>query len=158
MECGLIGGALLFLSIYSVGTWCLRALRAYGQRQDRTGMPVVVAVSVSALVAITHGLVDFVWYVPAYAAALAVLTGLACCLYRNAPSPAADLPKQEPTPSQSRWFGRSAWGFGLAVCWLGTSLLVGRHFVEQARAQHAWNAYLTLLPETDQPRVVPEDS
>src|SRR5262249_3485443 len=51
-----------------------------------------------------------------------------------------------------------AWGFGLAVCWLGTSLLVGRHFVEQARAQHAWNAYLTLLPETDQPRVVPEDS
>src|SRR5260370_27635993 len=91
MECGLFGGALLGVAVFAVGWWCLRHLVAKPTLGNDTvtapapsGLAAAYSFGVGAslLAALIQGLVDFVWYVPAYAAAIAGPPALARRLYR----------------------------------------------------------------------------
>jgi O-antigen ligase/tetratricopeptide (TPR) repeat protein len=155
VECGLAGGILLLLAVCFLSRCCWRGLRAEGQSRERSSPAIVLALSVSLLVALIHGVVDFVWYVPAYAAAVAVLAGLACSAYRHrAFSSAKRGATRAPAgPRAARW----AWGLVLIGSWAIASLIVARHFVHQVYAQDAWNAYFELLPETGEEDSIPSD-
>src|SRR5207253_4525810 len=74
MECGLAGGVLLLVALFLLSRWSWRALQHPGR--SRSMAMASLAVAVSLLAALVHATVDFVWYVPAYAATLAVLAGL----------------------------------------------------------------------------------
>jgi O-antigen ligase/tetratricopeptide (TPR) repeat protein len=156
VECGLAGCALLILAICFLSAWCLRSLRAESRSRGRAGAAAALAVSVSLLAAMIHGVVDFVWYVPAYAGAMAVLAGLACSLYRNRAISAAK-PERQSLPASTPWLGAWAWGCGLVVCWLSLSVVVGRHFGNGARAEYAWNAYFRLIPDAEQKGATPDN-
>ena len=147
LDCGLAGGVLLGLAVYCFSTWSWRSIQI--ESQGRMRPPVALAVGVSLLAALVHGVVDFVWYVPAYAGALAVLAGIACSLRRSWPSfPARQ--KRQSVPPSTPWWRKWAWGCGLAVAWLSLIVILGRHFLNQARAEFAWNAYFRLLPRDDE--------
>jgi O-antigen ligase/tetratricopeptide (TPR) repeat protein len=146
-ECGLAGGVLLLLSICCVGHNCWQGLRAEAHRRERGRAAIVLATSVSLLAAMTHGAVDFVWYVPAYAACLAVLLGLAFSAYRNHAFASAS---REPVPPPSASLAHWAWRLGLPAIWLLVSVLVADHFVSQWRIERAWNDYFDLLPESNE--------
>ena len=150
VECGLAGGVLLALAIYCISRWCLGSLRIESQQRKHATAPVALAIGVSLLVATIHGAVDFVWYVPAYAGAMAVLAGLACSLYRNHESSSPEQRNRSMPAGAPSWAGKLAWGSGLVVVWIGLVGVVCFHFVNQTRSEFAWNAYFRLLPPADE--------
>jgi len=156
VECGLAGCAILILAICLLSAWCFRNLRSENRNRGRAGAAVALAVSVSLLAALIHGIVDFVWYVPAYAGAMAVLAGLACSLYRNR-SISAAKPELQSIPVSTPWLGAWVWRFALVVCGLCLSVVVGRHFGNGARAEYAWNAYVRLIPDGGQNGATPDE-
>jgi O-antigen ligase len=83
VECGLAGVALLLAGLFFLTRWCWRSLQGQEREASRFGPELAVAVSVGLLAALIHAVVDFVWYVPAYAAGVAVLAGLARSLARR---------------------------------------------------------------------------
>jgi len=83
VECGLAGVALLLAGIFFLTRWSWRGLQGEEQEASRFGSELAVAVSVSLLAALIHAVVDFVWYVPAYAATVAVLAGMSRSLARR---------------------------------------------------------------------------
>jgi tetratricopeptide (TPR) repeat protein len=147
MECGLAGAAILAIALCTVGLWYRRALGRKISRMTPGAASCAHAVAISLMVALVHGAVDYIWYVPAYAACLAILLGLLCSLARlrpSASSPASDLP----TDRQLSFLGQYLPKAGLAGIWIVVAVLLADHFVAGARAGYAWNAYYALLPQT----------
>ncbi len=83
VECGLAGVALLLAGIFFLTRWSWRGLQGQEREASRFGSELAVAVSVSLLAALIHAVLDFVWYVPAYAATVAVLAGMSRSLARR---------------------------------------------------------------------------
>jgi tetratricopeptide (TPR) repeat protein len=146
VECGLAGAALMVAAVVCVAGWCLRGVQSgHRSRTDFLGL-CSLAVGSSILAALVHALVDFVWYVPAYAAALAVLAGLASCLCRMRTSAASELSRpvvNEAGPPRGR---RLPWGIFLGVGGAVVAVLLVIHFRERLGSEAAWNAYYHLLP------------
>jgi O-antigen ligase/tetratricopeptide (TPR) repeat protein len=78
LETGLVGLALLLLGVLVVGCWCLGGL--WAASGSRRTLVLVGAVTASLCASLAHSLVDFVWYVPACTAMVAVLAACACRL------------------------------------------------------------------------------
>jgi O-antigen ligase/tetratricopeptide (TPR) repeat protein len=153
MECGLVGALLLGLVVICAGRWCWQGWRL-GAREDRAGGGIAaLAVAISLLVALLHACVDFVWYVPAYAAALAVLIGLACSISRSHRVPNPDTPNHGTTRSAVGWLRGSA----LLAAWLFLGAMIGAHFVINVRTELAWNSYYRLLSASDRKNYSPSD-
>ena len=78
LETGLVGLALLLLGVLVVGFWCLGGL--WAASGSRRTLVLLGAVTASLFASLAHSLVDFVWYVPACTAMVAVLAACACRL------------------------------------------------------------------------------
>lgn len=79
LESGLSGLALLLSGIGLVGYWCLSTV---GRSSSRRVLLAIGAVGAALSASLAHGMVDFVWYVPACTAILAILAGVACRLHQ----------------------------------------------------------------------------
>jgi O-antigen ligase/tetratricopeptide (TPR) repeat protein len=164
MECGLVGGAVLLVTLFFLIRWGWRGLKRQRREQNPTIAIAALAVAVSLLAALVHATIDFVWYVPAYAATLALLAGLIRSLARivedrgsriedRSREPVSDLPPQPgdhrssilhpPSSSKARWL----WGTGMALASLGLGCIIGTRFVQAARTEYAWNAFYRLVPD-----------
>jgi tetratricopeptide (TPR) repeat protein len=117
LETGLVGLALVLIGIGTCGVWCLTALRKSASKRT---MLCVGAVSASLAVSVIHSIIDFVWYVPACMAMVAVLAGCACRL--------AHLARAGPnTERRSAAVPRIAWLLlAVVVAALGAWMLPGR--------------------------------
>src|SRR5262249_40266803 len=104
-----------------------------------------LAIASILVVALLHACVDFSWYVPAYAAALAVLAGLACSLSRDRSAAQPEITKIEATHHLVVWFR----GFALAGAGLLLAAMISSHFVGNARTELSWNSYYHLLPKSE---------
>jgi O-antigen ligase/tetratricopeptide (TPR) repeat protein len=136
MEGGTAGAVLLAVAVGCVVWWSLRRPPA----SRRAESAAAAGVAASLLAALVHGFVDFVWYVPAYAAALAVLAALACRLSRVR---RGHGPRHLPRPAgrQVGWTGKGA----LAVAWGVLVVVLGVHFVNRVHVEAAWDAYFHLV-------------
>jgi O-antigen ligase len=171
MECGLLGAAMLAAAVVVLGLRTLAAFR-HGLAEPKNGSgpfaghhraghkkfparfpagryaptrSVVMVVAISLAAALLHALVDFVWYVPAYAAAMAVLCGLTCTFKRRTvPQPIPYPLGGEGGESKVRGLIKPA----LAAIWLVATIVVLRHFVGCVKAEAAWCDYYALLPST----------
>ena len=77
LETGVVGASLLGIGVLICGFWCAGGLlRAPNKRT----FVCVGAVTASLAVSLLHSTVDFVWYVPACAALVAILAAAACRL------------------------------------------------------------------------------
>lgn len=130
MENGLAGFAILLMSITAILGPCVSASRSWQLDAQRAQIAVVVGASLAA--ALLHGFVDFVWYVPAYGASLAVLAGLARGVCRRT--------QDEGVISRTVAPLRTVWVIG----WVAIAGVVTTHFIGMARAQHAWDDYRRL--------------
>lgn len=149
MECGVVGAVLLAVTLWCVGRWCRRSLRVGGGRTaGRTSMT-ALAVGVSLLAALLQGAVDYIWFVPAYASALAVLAALACRLARMRDEPVRRQDVATPCPPVPGLWARLSWCSGLALAWPLATVATGAHFVGRLGTERAWSDYLRLLPPTD---------
>src|SRR4029077_9818398 len=114
-----------------------------------------LAVAVSLLAALVHATVDFVWYVPAYAAALAVLAGLIRSLaHKNEwtkksveeSALGAGVASSSP-PSRRLGPLRPVWGGVVTPAIIAPIWIIGSRFVQAAQTEYAWNAYYRLVKE-----------
>jgi tetratricopeptide (TPR) repeat protein len=147
MECGLAGAAILAIALCTVGLWYRGTLGRKTSRTTPGAVSCAHAVAISLMVALLHGAVDYIWYVPAYAAGLAILLGLLCSLARLRPlpsSPASDLPIDGQPSFLNQYLPKAA----LAGIWVVVAVLLANHFLAGARAGYAWNVYYALLPQT----------
>jgi O-antigen ligase len=154
MECGLLGLTLLGAALLALGRRAFAALRSGCARlRDQAGF-VACTCTISLAAALLHALVDFVWYVPAYAAAVAVLCGLLCnhgCF--NVPRNAGRVTRR--VPRIPAWIIRPS----LAVVWLALTVVLVSHYVHCMRAEAAWyDYYALLLSEPKLPRLTGADA
>ena len=77
LECGAVGLALVLAGVGLCGYWCVGGLRRATSNQM---LLCVGAVSAGLAASAVHSLIDFVWYVPACMAIVAVLAASACRL------------------------------------------------------------------------------
>jgi O-antigen ligase len=161
MECGLAGGVLLLVALFLLSRWSWRALQHPGR--SRSMAMASLAVAVSLLAALVHATVDFVWYVPAYAATLAVLAGLIRSLaHKNEGAKgkggeggivdvidSCSRPLAPSPPHPLSWLTalRPIWAGALVLASIAFVLVVGTRFVQAAQTEYAWNAYYRLGPE-----------
>ncbi len=147
VECGLAGVVLLLAGIIFVVRWSWRGLQRDGRETSRSASELSLAVAVSLLAALVHGLVDFVWYVPAYTATVAVLAGLARSLARRKESlEFQDWPPTLYNRSSTLDLRRSIFGGGLITAGMVLALFIGERFAQAVPGEYAWNAYYRLLP------------
>lgn len=154
VECGLAGVAILLVGIAFVVRWNRRGLQRDGREINRFASDLSLAVAVSLLATLVHALVDFVWYVPAYASTMAVLIGLSRSLARRnelLALLARGLPIEErgpKLPSRSLIFDFRRLIFGGSLVMGGAALvwMLSVHFVQAVPPEYAWNAYYRLLP------------
>lgn len=135
LENGLAGLVLLIAAIAYLGAPGLRAWRRRQRSTRDTRTEIALIVSVVIAVALVHGLVDFVWYVPAYAASVAVIAGLARGFCQPESVPA--------TESRATLSQRAAWAMAFAAVAIATTI----HFGDLLRAQHAWAEYRALAKQ-----------
>jgi O-antigen ligase/tetratricopeptide (TPR) repeat protein len=147
VECGLAGVALLLMAIVLLIRWSWRGLRHDGHETNRLASDLSLAVTVSLLAALVHALVDFVWYVPAYAVTIAILAGLCRALARRKESQVLQN-TQSVTPNLATFLRlRSSilrWGLGAAS--IGLVALIGQRFVQAVPTEYAWNNFYHFLP------------
>ena len=77
LETGIVGALLLGVGILLCVSWCARGLLT---APDSRTFVCVGAVTASLAVSLLHSAIDFVWYVPACAAIVAILSAAACRL------------------------------------------------------------------------------
>jgi tetratricopeptide (TPR) repeat protein len=145
VETGLAGVVLTLWGIGMIGVWCFRACRGGVPPRLRV---CASAVAASMVAAVVHAGVDFVWYVPACMAMVAVLAG---CLLRVAQMAGKALA----TPGTGSLFGpsgsknvpipfgvpRFAWGAAVVVLTLCGGAMIA-YQVGPALAQPPWDQYL----------------
>lgn len=134
LETGGAGTALLLCGIVMCGFWCAAGLRG----SCSTRLTVALgAITASLIVSLLHSLVDFVWYVPACTAVVAVLAGCACRawqLVREANGHAC------PTRPISRQWAAAV---TLSVFLVGSAMIHNR--IGPAIAQIHWDRYIIAL-------------
>jgi len=81
LETGAVGLALLLTGIGFCAYWCVGSLRA---AESGRLLTLAGAISGSLAASLMHSLVDFVWYIPACMAMVAVVAGCACRLWQFA--------------------------------------------------------------------------
>jgi O-antigen ligase/tetratricopeptide (TPR) repeat protein len=159
MECGLVGALLLAAALFFLFRWSWRATQHGGRQRSHSASGAAFAVVASLLAALIHATVDFVWYVPAYAATVAVLAGMIRSLARSSRiedrRSSIDKPGKanaesirnsrssnlEPRSSPAlRWI----WGVTLAPASVVLIGMIGERFVQAAQTEYAWNAYYRL--------------
>ena len=114
-----------------------------------------LAVAVSLLAAFVHATIDFVWYVPAYAAALAVLAGLIRSLAHKSEGAKGrggegGIGAVASSPYRPvRWITafRPIGGSALTLASIGLIWIIGTHFVQAAKTEYARDAYYRLVGE-----------
>jgi O-antigen ligase/tetratricopeptide (TPR) repeat protein len=95
-ETGIVGASLLGIGVLTCAFWCAGGLLTAPNKRT---FVCVGAVTASLAVSLLHSTVDFVWYVPACAAMVAILAAVACRLRQlsgggNAnPAHRVDLPR-----------------------------------------------------------------
>lgn len=77
LETGAVGLTLVVAGIGFCAVWCIGGLRRAESKQMRVCIGAVLG---SLAVSVAHSLADFVWYVPACMALVAILAGCACRL------------------------------------------------------------------------------
>jgi tetratricopeptide (TPR) repeat protein len=152
MECGLVGAGLLAAALFFLVRWSWRALQHQGRQGSHSGSVAALAVVASLVAALVHATVDFVWYVPAYAATLAVLAGMIRSLARASRLDDRRSRIEEPwrantgsilnprSSSTLRWI----WGGALALASIALISFIGQRFVQAAQTEYAWNGYYRL--------------
>lgn len=89
LEAGAVGLTLVVAGIGLCAFWCIGGLR---KADSRRMLVCVGAISAGLAVSVAHSLADFVWYVPACTALVAVLAGCACRTWQMAAGrPARDV-------------------------------------------------------------------
>jgi tetratricopeptide (TPR) repeat protein len=139
MEDGAAGAGLLVVMIGCLARWCLRRPPGAAWGVGSAG----VTAGLSA--ALVQGVVDYIWYVPAYTAALAVLAALACRLSRLRVAPDTGETRALAVEAGGR---RRPWQMvrmALAVAWLLLAVGLVTHSHARVRVEAAWTAYLRLL-------------
>ena len=149
VECGFLGTGVLAGAILCGGWWSFRKLPVVGQTAVTEASACSIGIAASLLAALVQGFVDFVWYVPAYAAAVSVLAALACRLYQlrvsvDKRSPLLTRPRLNPSN-----LGRWVWGCSLTGAWVFMAVVIAGHFMNLVRIEFAWNAYYRLLPSEE---------
>ncbi|NQU22290.1 MAG: O-antigen ligase family protein [Candidatus Nealsonbacteria bacterium] len=79
LETGVVGLTLVAVGIGLCGFWCIAGLRRSVAKRAQV---CIGAVAAGLAVSVAHSMADFVWYVPACMAVVAVLAGCACRLYQ----------------------------------------------------------------------------
>jgi O-antigen ligase/tetratricopeptide (TPR) repeat protein len=146
VECGLAGVGLLLLAIAFLIHWTWKGLRPSGRETGRSATELSLAVSVSLLAALVHAVVDFVWYVPAYAATLAVLAGLCRSLARRKELQAIREPRFSTTHALTFQLRSRILRLGLGLASIGLGMTIAERFVQAVPAEYAWNNFYRLLP------------
>ncbi len=93
LETGVVGLALITVGVGFCAFWCLGGLR-----RSRSGdmSACLGAISASLAISVVHSLADFVWYVPACMAIVAVLAGCACRGWQLTADSTAKSPTESP--------------------------------------------------------------
>ena len=148
VETGLVGSALTLIGIVLCGLWCFRGARASAPIRLRA---CVAAIAGSFAAILAHGLVDFVWYVPA---CMTIVVILAACAQRVAqlakvshpssliPHPSSFIPHpSSPIPHPSSFVvPRPIWQMAAVVlAGLGVWMIADR--IDPAVAQTHWDQY-----------------
>jgi O-antigen ligase/tetratricopeptide (TPR) repeat protein len=145
LETGAAGLALVLAGIGWCGWWCVAALRRGTDRRVRL---CAGAIAASLTAAVVHAAVDFVWYVPALMAVVAILAAAALRLkqiaatstHRSAAVPAASSGQDVRAPKDVRAPRAFAFGCAAAVLLLG-AWMVGV-CVGPAMAAPSWDRYI----------------
>ncbi len=130
LETGAVGLTLVLAGIGLCGFWCIGGLRTTGSSRTLVCIGAVLA---GLTVSVVHSLADFVWYVPACMALVALLAGCACRLYQLAAEKAG---KQVPLVALPTCAGPVLAAL-LAV--VGTWMIAGR--IGPALAEPHWDRY-----------------
>ena len=130
LETGVVGLTLVGVGIGLCAFWCIAGLRRSVSKRVQV---CIGAVAAGLAVSVAHSMADFVWYVPACMAVVAVLAGCACRLYqlgggRN------DL-SLRPTPVPSLMAAAAV----LVLLAVGVWMIAGR--VGPALAEPHWDRY-----------------
>ncbi len=133
LETGIVGLGLLLAGIGACAFWCIRGL----SRASSARMLVCLgAVSASLLISVVHSLADFVWYVPACTAIVALLAGCACRMSQLAAEGAERRAPRIVVP------GYVGWVPAAVVLGVGIWMIAGH--IGPARAQRSWDRYKIL--------------
>jgi len=133
LETGVTGLGLLVVGIWVCGFWCIGGL--WGGPSART-LACVGAVSAGLAASVLHSLVDFVWYVPACMAIVAVLAACACRLWQLAGGKTARRARRIGFPRPV------AWALALGLVPLAGWMLNNR--IGPALAQPHWERFRIL--------------
>lgn len=161
MECGSVGGALLLMALIVLSWWSWRAFRH--SDGSRSVAMASLAVVVSLLAALVHATVDFVWYVPAYAATLAVLAGLIRSLAQKKEwekgrrgekengfaAMSSSHPPRPRSLSRLPFFIRGIYGSAVELASIALAFVVATRFFQAAQTEYAWNAYYALVRQDE---------
>lgn len=146
LETGVAGLALLAAGLFLVSRWAWMACRR-DARTLRAAAPLLAVLAASAV----HSLVDFVWYLPALAATVALVAG---CLYRLAVPPLTKGGPGGVTPAL-RSSESPRWRYAIAAVAVAASgLWIVQQGVGPLKAQRAWEQYLLL----EEPALVSDEA
>lgn len=145
LETGTVGFTLVLAGVGFCVFWCAGSLR---RAKSRRLLVCAGAISASLAVSVAHSLADFVWYVPACTALVALLAGCACRTWQLSAQQAGKEMEPVRLPRQ---LGLAA-ALGLAV--VGAWLIAGR--IGPVLAEPHWDRYQILALASSLPDQ-PED-
>jgi len=146
LETGAVGLTLVLAGIGFCGFWCISGLR---KTRSKRQFVCIGAISASLVVSIAHSLADFVWYVPACMALVAVLAGCACRTWQLATGGKKNRTRSLPLPKSLG----VAMAVGISV--VGTWMIAGR--VGPTLAEPHWDRYRIMAMASARPAVASED-
>ncbi len=130
LETGYAGAVLLVCGIGFCAFWCVRGL--CGVRSSRW-QACLGAIAASLAASLAHSLVDFVWYVPACMAMVAILAGLACRGWQLSRPPARTIGARRLSPVAA---------LAVAAIVLVVSIGMIENRARATIAQHYWDRSL----------------
>jgi tetratricopeptide (TPR) repeat protein len=133
LETGAIGAALVACGVGFCVVWCLGGLRGAASSRQRACLGAICAALAANL---AHTWVDFVWYVPACTALVAILAGLACRSWQLARPPERQVRAWRLSPA-------AAAVVGVAVATLSIGM-IGNRF-RASVAQCYWDRSRVLV-------------
>jgi len=141
-ENGLIGIALLGLTIVMISTWCYRALR---NATSNSELILAGAVTAGLTASVVHSIVDFVWFIPACMSLTILLAACALRVAQLTKSSSTAIPPTIPC-GKLRWASITAVAFGAAAWAVSTT-------IGPAAASLHWDSYLLASKSSNQQRL-----
>jgi len=140
LETGAVGLTLVLAGVGFCACWCIGGLRRAGSKR---ALVCIGAISASLTVSVVHSLADFVWYVPACMALVAIMAGCACRLRQSAANGKQSRlkPWAMPKPVVAT--------MAVALLVVGTWMIVGR--VGPTLAEPHWDRYRILAMAAARP-------